>query len=825
MVAKLVFEYYSGGWVPFAAKLDSISEIRNDHEEATIQLVNDSGNRTFVGADKTVRISYDTHVLFTGLLSAIEYSASTLKCILYNAVYEAMKAKTFTADYSTSGEAADVIFAAVCAAAGVTAGVCPSTVIKPRFDDATCYDAAALLAKSLNTDFYSSSTNTFNIGDRGSLKTITHYRVSNRAVDRSKKRDFVRVIGVNYSGLKIVGEAGTGTNIAVYREKSASDVVSLTAMAQAYLDDLNKDSKTIPISIPIAEGYDLHPGDTLALSNARYAISGIYPIMRLTKKNTTVSAELDSLKPSLAEKLAAISDYAKLDISGSAVYPVQPSQITPWALSITGLVGLFHLTDGTIDPTTIIAADSSISGKDGAITNGYWNVSSAIPGTRFLSFNEDGNVSIPDPFPVGALGAIAIGIWFSPDGHFADGNYLIYRPDQFYLQHYGTDDRVRFGVKIGGTWHTVTSDAGVAPLGSRNFAIGSYDGATLTLYLQGVLAKTSGSVTGNLDASASNVYIGHVSKAAVAEAMLWCRSVIAQEAHELYFFPLLRIIKKGTSGPPHWLCSVDVNNTTWGSTDPSGITALAVGEDLVATAYPVTNAVFKWWRYDGVDNYSTANPITIAAEAVDTNHSLLAVIGGPVGIGQPIIGRIQGIVNAKIISPVLGSMATIVSVTPYAANKWLLDCAYSNLATISPAGLQVVVSGATQAVTATANTAAGYVMYAPFKLDNGGGVGAIDSSGTASYTVPAQTDNTFHQIVAIAVIGWACTGSGTTADYSSSVGSGLTKVYTRSSNPDGTHHSVWKLDGNVVGGNTSTYTVPAQTNGTYHIIAHTIVAN
>jgi hypothetical protein len=80
--------------------------------------------------------------------------------------------------------------------------------------------------------------------------------------------------------------------------------------------------------------------------------------MRLTKKNTTVSAELDSLKPSLAEKLAAISDYAKLNVADATIYPVQPSQITPWALSIAGLVGLFHLTDGTIDPSTIITCFS-----------------------------------------------------------------------------------------------------------------------------------------------------------------------------------------------------------------------------------------------------------------------------------------------------------------------------------------------------------------------------------------------------------------------------------------------------------------------------------
>ena len=100
------------------AKFGNTDETLNDHEEAQLTLVNSSSNRALVASNKTVRVKYDGNVIFTGQLAALDYGATVLKCVLYNAVYEAMKAKTITADY-TEGENANVIFAAICAAAGV----------------------------------------------------------------------------------------------------------------------------------------------------------------------------------------------------------------------------------------------------------------------------------------------------------------------------------------------------------------------------------------------------------------------------------------------------------------------------------------------------------------------------------------------------------------------------------------------------------------------------------------------------------------------------------------------------------------------------------
>ena len=145
-------------------------------------------------------MKYDGNVLFTGRLVPLKYGKLEISCVAYNAVYEAMKAKTITADY-TAGEQADTILAAICAAAGVTAGSCPSTEVAVRFDEAYCYDAAMFLCDCLNQDHSTSNGTTFNIAARGSLKTATHVKIKDRECDRAKLRDKVRVKGVDASGI------------------------------------------------------------------------------------------------------------------------------------------------------------------------------------------------------------------------------------------------------------------------------------------------------------------------------------------------------------------------------------------------------------------------------------------------------------------------------------------------------------------------------------------------------------------------------------------------------------------------------------------------
>ena len=104
MVAKWKLEYFDDpNWVEVTGKFSQTMEELKGHEQADIILPNTSANRTLVASNQTVKISYDTHEVFTGELSELDYTGTQLKCIMYNAVYEKMKAKTITQDFSQWG--------------------------------------------------------------------------------------------------------------------------------------------------------------------------------------------------------------------------------------------------------------------------------------------------------------------------------------------------------------------------------------------------------------------------------------------------------------------------------------------------------------------------------------------------------------------------------------------------------------------------------------------------------------------------------------------------------------------------------------------------
>lgn len=190
-------------------------------------------------------------------------------------------------------------------------------------------------------------------------------------------------------------------------------------------------------------------------------------------------------------------------------------------------------------------------------------------------------------------------------------------------------------------------------------------------------------------------------------------------------------------------------------------------------------------------------------------------------IVYPVVAVIQCIADTEIVTPtVVAVISTIVAVTPDVP-RWFIDCAYSILGTLDPTGpvLQVMASGATLAVTSTSDTANGYVQASatPFSLDDfvfHHGSVAVD--GTASYTVPAQTDNTWHQLRGSFSVGWGCSSTVATPTGYSYTGSGSHRTYTAQGSAGGGSHWHILVDGNDLGN--SPASVPEQTDGTYHVV-------
>ena len=88
-------------------------------------------------------------------------------------------------------------------------------------------------------------------------------------------------------------------------------------------------------------------------------------------------------------------------------------------------------------------------------------------------------------------------------------------------------------------------------------------------------------------------------------------------------------------------------------------------------------------------------------------HDLVAIFVGQIGVGSPILGRIQtivqtqiltplvsaisAVVNTEVLSPIVSALSTIVSIV-VGTPKWWVDCAYVQTVDMTPTGLQEVAS-------------------------------------------------------------------------------------------------------------------------------------
>ena len=403
-------EYYDEGTEQFVA-LDAWSpevyEELNGDKYATFYIANSAANRAVVASDKTVAIYFDSSPQFVGVLSACEYNRTKIKCTVYDEVQhlldvaEPLGATDLAFHESTP---TDDLLADVVAGTGISVAECPSTAITCVLDLANRLDVAHFIADVLGKDLWTDSgALTVSIGDRGSLQSLSVFTVSKRGVDRSKKRDKVIVKGVDKDGAAIQGSAGTGTNVGTYRSKTASDTSTLNSLAAKYLAELNTESSGAPIETVISSGSVLEAGDTVAISKPLFALDGSYRIVQITKRETKVSLQLDRLRTPIDKAVADLDKYSELGI-------FMPGSENPWSLTLQGLMGLYHLIDGD----GAAAKDSSEQANDGEITNGYW-VDGAIPGTKVLSFDADGNVDCGTVFDPGGTDTFAIGCWFSPE--------------------------------------------------------------------------------------------------------------------------------------------------------------------------------------------------------------------------------------------------------------------------------------------------------------------------------------------------------------------------------------------------------------------------
>lgn len=416
------------------AVVETIEEILNGHIEATFTLPNTAENRTIVNSDHVVEIFYNDTSEFKGILRAPEFQRDKLLCKCYQTAEEQGQRKVHIGNYPSFSP--DVIFAAICASAGIVAGVCPVTpALSVRYDRAYCYDAARYIAWVLGKDLYSDFSGTnprYNIGTAGtgypSGRGVLQYTVTpRRGKDRGKKRDKVYLRGLDAAGNPLVGSAGSGTDVSVGTDRTSTDQATIDAMAAKKLAELNTESSgcmvTVALESPDAtpayvQGYDIHAGDYVIFDCTELDYSAaVVRVAKVTKQLVDIIVEVEKAEKLLDDYLEEYAQWEELGIYATAAGPdIDP--VTPTGFGADDIVvATVQNADGTFVTCFAVTVHNvaDMTGykvrwqKQGTSVWNYVEVGQPIAGDAVLntgpvamgsvydlqvaSFNKDGKIS------------------------------------------------------------------------------------------------------------------------------------------------------------------------------------------------------------------------------------------------------------------------------------------------------------------------------------------------------------------------------------------------------------------------------------------------
>jgi type II secretory pathway pseudopilin PulG len=214
--------------------------------------------------------------------------------------------------------------------------------------------------------------------------------------------------------------------------------------------------------------------------------------------------------------------------------------------NMTGNVLLFHMNE-----TSGGVVDSSGTGNNGAVSGGViYNQTGKF--NNALQFNgTNGYISVPNSPTLNPTSAITVSAWVKWNITPTSGNgwaTIVNKnsDSQYRLQHNSNNTRFEFAIVtsgVGGVGRYITSTT-VPQIGRWYYLVGTYDGTTVRLYVNGVQESTVG-LTGTINTSTAPLYIsnhpGRFFNGLIDEVSIYNRALSASEINDNYLRGVMRM--------------------------------------------------------------------------------------------------------------------------------------------------------------------------------------------------------------------------------------------------------------------------------------------
>jgi hypothetical protein len=203
-----------------------------------------------------------------------------------------------------------------------------------------------------------------------------------------------------------------------------------------------------------------------------------------------------------------VQDHWGVGTTGQPPPPPPPPQTTspyPAAVEADSPLGYWPLSETSGN----IAADETGSDSGsylGGVTLGQQPPLATSADTSAGLDGVSGTVQIPAAASISPSSALSIEAWIRPTAYPSSSNSILRKDGQYALR-LTQGGAVIFRLWQGGTTYDLTSPVGVAPVDSWTYVAGTWDGTTMTLYVDGN-PVASEALSGAIDAPDSGLYLG-----------------------------------------------------------------------------------------------------------------------------------------------------------------------------------------------------------------------------------------------------------------------------------------------------------------------------